>query len=74
MRKPRKARRQTITVEELERLLAERAGEPRSRVIVRGRPPDWTATLIATPTGNAERKARFWSLANDLRAEYDLAE
>jgi hypothetical protein len=60
------------TAEELELLLAERAGVPVVRVSVFGSPENWDATLLANFAGNAERKARFRSIVSDLRREFDL--
>jgi hypothetical protein len=58
--------------EELEQLLAERAGEPTIRVSVFGNRDNWDAALLVGPFGNAERKARFRSIVSDLRNEFDL--
>jgi hypothetical protein len=60
------------TAEELGQLLAERADVPVYKVSVFGSPENWEATLIAALTGSAERKARFRSIASDLRREFDL--
>jgi hypothetical protein len=57
----------------LEQLLAERAEVPVYQVSVFGSPDNWDATLIAALTGNAERKARFCSIASELRREFDLS-
>ena len=60
------------TAEELEQLLAERAGEPAMRVSVFGDPENWDAALMLNPIGNAERKARFRSIVSELRREFEL--
>jgi hypothetical protein len=75
---PKKARnspktaRRWKTAEELEKLLAGRAGEPAIRVSVFGRGDNWDAALLVGPTGNADRKARFRSIVSDLRREFEL--
>ena len=61
------------TAEELEQLLAERAGEPAIRVSVFGDADNWDAALLVAPIGNAERKARFRSIVSELRSEFDLS-
>ena len=60
------------TVEELEQLLAERAGVSAVRVSVFGDPKNWDAALLVHPIGNADRKAHFKSLVRDLQAEFEL--
>jgi hypothetical protein len=59
--------------DELERLLADRAGEPAIRVSVFGNRDNWDASLLVAPVGNAERKARFKSIVSEQRREYDLS-
>ena len=69
---PQKSRKPEMTAEALERLIAERFGVRPVQVTVRGKAPDWTASLIANRLGNAERLAAFSSLVGDLRHLYDL--
>jgi hypothetical protein len=61
-----------MTGDDLERLIAERFGVRPLQVIVRGNPPDWTATLIPKRAGDAERLAAFAALVPQLRREIDL--
>ena len=59
-----------MTVDALERLIAERFGVLPIQVAVRGDGPDWTASLTAKRLGNAERLAAFSSLVSDLWREF----
>jgi hypothetical protein len=70
VKSPKTAKRRK-TAEELEQLLAERAGVPAVRVSVFGAPGNWNAALIAPLVGNAERLARFRSLVGELQRDYD---
>lgn len=60
------------TAEELQAMLAERSGEPVSRIAVFGEPGNWSATLLVNPSGSAERRARIRALAGELRQEDEL--
>ena len=55
------------TADELEQLLAERAGVPAMRVSVLGSPDNWDVALMVNPLGIAERKARFRSIVGELQ-------
>lgn len=72
MRKSPKTARKWKTADELEAMLAAGFGVPLAGIVVRGTPPDWTATLITNRAGNAERLAAFNRLRDDLRRQYDL--
>ena len=69
---PQKSPKPEMTAEALERLIAERFGVRPVQVSVRGNAPDWTASLIASRLGKAERFAAFSSLVSDLQAAFDL--
>ena len=70
LRKPRKLQK---TAQELEAILAERFGVPVSQVSVRAMPDEgWTASLLVRFPGNAEKKARFWTLVYDAQAEFEV--
>jgi hypothetical protein len=49
-----------------------RAGEPPIRVSVFGNGDNWSAALLVSQVGNADRKARFQSIVSDLRREFGL--
>ena len=66
--RPRKSLKSKITAEALERLIAERAGVPRSSVAVRGTSSRWEVTPIPR---NGERATRIITAAYDLK-DYEL--
>lgn len=76
MRSPHKSlktAKRLKTAEELEALLAERAGVPVAGVAVRPVPEGgWVANLIKNRPGNIEGLARFNTLASELRREFQL--
>ena len=58
-----------MTAEGLERLIAERAGVPRSSVAVRGTSQRWEVTPILR---NGERASKIMLAAFELRDAYEL--
>jgi len=53
-------------------MIADRSGEPVSRIAIFGEPGNWDAALIVNPVGNAERRAKIRSVAGELRRRLDL--
>jgi hypothetical protein len=53
-------------------MIAERSGEPISRIAVFGDPDNWDAALLVNPVGNAERRPKVKSLAGELRRAFGL--
>ena len=66
---PAKSRKPRVTAEALERLIAERAGVPRSSVAVRGTAQRWEAMPIPR---NGQRATKITLAAYELQDAYEL--
>jgi hypothetical protein len=64
--------RPQMTADELENLIAGRIGVHPVQVVVRGLPPDWTASLIAKRVGNTDLHGEFSLLVSKLQRLFAL--